>query len=102
MIICLLSSSNVIRRLLMALPGFVAYAPIPIGCGPYLFTLNPDGEPATMGCGLYLEPAKYLMLAAAARRNRLALVQKPQPRLKPGWALGSGRLAGICNTDSEV
>ena len=86
----------------MALPGFVAYAPIPIGCGLYLFTLNPEGEPAKIGCGLYLEPAKYLMLAAVARRNRLALVQKPQPRLKPGWALVRVRLAGICNTDIEI
>src|SRR5712691_6552991 len=102
MLTCLLSYSNVIRRLLMALPGFVAYAPIPIGCGLYLFTLNPEGEPAKIGCGLYLEPAKYLMLAAVARRNRLALVQKPQPRLKPGWALIRVRLAGICNTDIEI
>src|SRR6266853_6597549 len=102
MLTCLLSYSNVIRQLLMALPGFVAYAPIPIGCGLYLFTLNPEGEPAKSGCGLYLEPAKYLMLAAVARRNRLALVQKPQPRLRSGWALVRVRLAGICNTDIEI
>src|SRR5260370_25905757 len=54
------------------------------------------------GCGLYLEPAKKRMLAATTRRNRLALVQKPEPRLKPGWALLRVRLAGICNTDIEI
>jgi threonine dehydrogenase-like Zn-dependent dehydrogenase len=42
------------------------------------------------------------MLAATTRRNRLALVQKPAPRLKPGWALVRVRLAGICNTDIEI
>jgi len=42
------------------------------------------------------------MLAAVARRNHLALVQKPQPRLRPGWALVRVRLAGICNTDIEI
>jgi alcohol dehydrogenase len=42
------------------------------------------------------------MLAAVARRNRIALVQKPLPRLKPGWALIRLRLAGICNTDVEI
>jgi alcohol dehydrogenase len=42
------------------------------------------------------------MLAAIARRNRLAVVQKPLPRLKPGWALVRVRLAGICNTDIEI
>src|SRR5260370_7979601 len=55
-----------------------------------------------MGWGLYLEPAKPLMLAAIARRNHLVLVQKPQPRLMPGWALVRVRLAGICNTDVEI
>jgi alcohol dehydrogenase len=67
------------------------------------------------GCGLYapsplrrlwrvgdLEPAKNWMLAAVTRRNHLALVQKPQPRLRPGWALVRMRLAGICNTDIEI
>jgi threonine dehydrogenase-like Zn-dependent dehydrogenase len=42
------------------------------------------------------------MLAAVTRRNQLALVQKPQPRLRSGWALVRVRLAGICNTDIEI
>src|SRR5260370_39463934 len=42
------------------------------------------------------------MLAAITRRKRLALVQKPLPRLRPGWALVRVRLAGICNTDIEI
>jgi alcohol dehydrogenase len=42
------------------------------------------------------------MLAAVTRRNHLALVQKPLPRLRPGWALIRVRLAGICNTDIEI
>src|ERR1700737_2795039 len=42
------------------------------------------------------------MLAAVTRRNHLALVQKPRPRLRPGWALVRVRLAGICNTDIEI
>jgi alcohol dehydrogenase len=42
------------------------------------------------------------MLAAVIRRNRIALVQKPLPRLRPGWALVCVRLAGICNTDIEI
>jgi alcohol dehydrogenase len=42
------------------------------------------------------------MLAAVTRRNHLALVQKPKPRLRPGWALVRVRLAGICNTDIEI
>jgi alcohol dehydrogenase len=42
------------------------------------------------------------MLAAVTRHNRLALAQKPQPRLRPGWALVRVRLAGICNTDIEI
>jgi threonine dehydrogenase-like Zn-dependent dehydrogenase len=44
----------------------------------------------------------FPMLAAIARRNRVAVVQKPLPRLKPGWALVRVRLAGICNTDIEI
>jgi threonine dehydrogenase-like Zn-dependent dehydrogenase len=43
-----------------------------------------------------------MMLAAITRRNQLGLVQKPLPRLKPGWALVRVRLAGICNTDIEI
>jgi len=49
-----------------------------------------------------VEPAKIWMLAAITRRNRIALVQKPQPRLRPGSALVRVRLAGICNTDIEI
>jgi alcohol dehydrogenase len=44
----------------------------------------------------------FPMLAAVTRRNQLALVQKSQPRLRPGWALVRVRLAGICNTDIEI
>jgi alcohol dehydrogenase len=42
------------------------------------------------------------MLAAVTRRNRVTVIQKPLPRLKPGWALVRVRLAGICNTDIEI
>src|SRR3984893_2005306 len=42
------------------------------------------------------------MLAAVTHRKRLAVIQKPQPRLRPGWALVRVRLAGICNTDIEI
>ena len=42
------------------------------------------------------------MLAAVSRRNRIALLQKTVPRLRPGWALIRMRLAGICNTDIEI
>ncbi len=42
------------------------------------------------------------MLAAVARRGRVSVVQRPLPRLKPGWALVKVRLAGICNTDIEI
>ena len=42
------------------------------------------------------------MLAAVTHRNRLTVVQKPIPRLRPGWALIRVRLAGICNTDIEI
>jgi alcohol dehydrogenase len=93
------------------LPGAAACAPMLVVCGLYLFTLNPEGEPAKIVCGLYfyaerfkgsVEPARMMMLAAVKRRNQLALVQKPQPRLRPGWALVRVRLAGICNTDIEI
>ena len=43
-----------------------------------------------------------LMRAAITRQKQLALVQKPLPRLKPGWTLVRVRLAGICNTDIEI
>lgn len=42
------------------------------------------------------------MLAAVIRGKHVALVQKPLPRLRPGWALVRLRLAGICNTDIEI
>ncbi len=42
------------------------------------------------------------MLVAITQRNRVAVVQKPVPRLRPGWALVRVRLAGICNTDIEI
>ncbi len=42
------------------------------------------------------------MLAAVTRRNHVVVVRKPLPRLRPGWALVSVRLAGICNTDIEI
>ena len=44
----------------------------------------------------------FPMLAAITCRGRVALVQKPKPRLRPGWALIRVRLAGICNTDIEI
>jgi len=42
------------------------------------------------------------MLAAVTHRNRVTVIQKPQPRLKARWALVRVRLAGICNTDIEI
>jgi alcohol dehydrogenase len=42
------------------------------------------------------------MLAAVIHRNHATVVQKPLPRLRPGWALVRVRLAGICNTDIEI
>jgi alcohol dehydrogenase len=42
------------------------------------------------------------MLAAVTHRNRVVVVKKPLPRLRPGWALVRVRLAGICNTDIEI
>jgi alcohol dehydrogenase len=42
------------------------------------------------------------MLAAVTRGRRVAVVQKPLPQLRPGWALVRVRLAGICNTDIEI
>ena len=42
------------------------------------------------------------MLAAVTPRKHIAVVQKPLPRLRPGWALVHVRLAGICNTDIEI
>ena len=42
------------------------------------------------------------MLAFTVARQRLKAIQKPLPRLRPGWALVRVRLAGICNTDVEI
>jgi threonine dehydrogenase-like Zn-dependent dehydrogenase len=42
------------------------------------------------------------MLAAVTQGKQIAVVQKPLPRLRPGWALIRVRLAGICNTDIEI
>ncbi len=42
------------------------------------------------------------MLAVVATRNAVRVIQKPRPRLRPGWALVRVRLAGICNTDIEI
>jgi alcohol dehydrogenase len=44
----------------------------------------------------------FAMLATITRRNRVTVVQKPLPRLRPGWALVRVRLSGICNTDIEI
>ena len=42
------------------------------------------------------------MLSFQVAKSRLLAVQKPLPRLRPGWALIRVRLAGICNTDVEI
>ncbi|MGB7847010.1 MAG: alcohol dehydrogenase catalytic domain-containing protein [Candidatus Acidiferrum sp.] len=42
------------------------------------------------------------MLAFTVSRQHLKAIQKPWPRLRPGWALVHVRLAGICNTDVEI
>jgi threonine dehydrogenase-like Zn-dependent dehydrogenase len=42
------------------------------------------------------------MLAAVTRGKRVAVIERPLPRLRPGWALVRVRLAGICNTDIEI
>lgn len=42
------------------------------------------------------------MVAAVTRRNAVRVLEKPLPRLRPGWALVRVRLAGICNTDLEI
>jgi alcohol dehydrogenase len=55
-----------------------------------------------IACGGALCSNVFQMLAAVARRNRLVVLQKALPRLRPGWALVRVRLAGICNTDVEI
>lgn len=42
------------------------------------------------------------MLSFVVRSRKLHQVQKPRPKLRPGWALVRVRLAGICNTDIEI
>ena len=42
------------------------------------------------------------MLAFQVEKGKLRLVEKPTPKLPPGWALVRVRLAGICNTDVEI
>jgi threonine dehydrogenase-like Zn-dependent dehydrogenase len=42
------------------------------------------------------------MLAFQVARGRLKAIQKPIPKLRPGWALIRVRMAGICNTDAEI
>ena len=42
------------------------------------------------------------MLACVVRNHTLALMRKPLPELRPGWALIRVRLTGICNTDVEI
>ena len=42
------------------------------------------------------------MLAAVTHGTQLVMRQRPQPRLRPGWALVRVRLTGICNTDIEL
>ena len=42
------------------------------------------------------------MLAFRVHNANLVAVSKPLPKLRPGWALVRVRLAGICNTDSEI
>ena len=44
----------------------------------------------------------FPILAAVTRLNAVTVLQKPFPRLRPGWALIRVRLAGICNTDIEI
>lgn len=42
------------------------------------------------------------MLSFTVHNRQLVSTQKPQPKVKPGWALIRVRLAGICNTDVEI
>jgi alcohol dehydrogenase len=42
------------------------------------------------------------LLAFQVEKGKLRLVEKPAPKLRPGWALVRVRLAGICNTDAEI
>lgn len=42
------------------------------------------------------------MLGLAVRNGILRKIEKPEPKLRPGWARIRVRLAGICNTDVEI
>jgi threonine dehydrogenase-like Zn-dependent dehydrogenase len=42
------------------------------------------------------------MLDFAVRNGNLRKIDKPEPKLRPGWARIRVRLAGICNTDVEI
>jgi threonine dehydrogenase-like Zn-dependent dehydrogenase len=42
------------------------------------------------------------MLGFVVRNGNLRKVEKPEPKLRPGWARIRVRLAGICNTDVEI
>ena len=42
------------------------------------------------------------MLAFQVEKGKLHSMEKPLPKLRPGWALVRVRLAGICNTDVEL
>jgi len=42
------------------------------------------------------------LLAFVVRNRKLSLIRRPNPKLRPGWALVRVRLAGICNTDVEI
>ena len=42
------------------------------------------------------------MLAFAVHNNKLVRKERPIPKLRPRWALVRVRLAGICNTDTEI
>jgi alcohol dehydrogenase len=42
------------------------------------------------------------LLAFQVDKGKLLAVEKPLPKLRPGWVLVRVRLAGICNTDVEL
>ena len=42
------------------------------------------------------------MLSFVVQKGRLKKVDRPEPKLRRGWALLRVRLAGICNTDVEI
>src|ERR1700737_3450653 len=50
-------------------------------------------------CSLHRELTMHTFQVAT---GKLAMKEKPLPKLRPGWALVRVRLAGICNTDIEI